>query len=301
MERASVLIVDDDPEVFELIEQILSAQKFDLSHAMDGAEGLEMVSRRNPDLILLDLVMPGLTGNDMLVGIKQNQYQGPIIVTPKRGDEIRAIEAFRLGATDFLTKPIRPPELMAVVERALEEVRLRQEKALLLDKVQSANSELEAKVRELTSLTHIGHLLTGMRSIDELFDTVLFSMMDMTGADHATIMLKDPNSNKIILAAGKNLTLVMQEKLGEEIRDEVAELVMTSKEPLVAAGDALQRFKISREIRAVVYVPIVTHNQAMGVLTVGNHKKRTEFANHHAQLIAAMANYVAVGITNARL
>lgn len=301
MQRTKFLIVDDDPEVHDLIPQILPDGEYELLYAIDGAEGIQMVSQHKPDLVMIDLVMPGLSGNDMLVGIKKQAYSGPIIVTTKRGAEQKAIEAFRLGATDFLTKPLRPPEVVAALDRALEDMRLRGEKARLMDKLQTANAELENRVKELTLLSNIGRLLTGMQSIDELFETVLASMLDLTGADHATVIVRDPTTNKLVLSAGKNLTLVMQEKLGEEIRDEVAELVLTSREPLVASGEGLQRFKVSREIHAVVYVPMIAHGKPIGVLTVGNHKKRTEFSKHDANLLKAMADYVAIGLTNARL
>jgi len=301
MQRTKLLIVDDDPELAYLLEEILPGDKFELFTAQDGAEGIALATRHAPHMILLDLVMPGLTGNDLLVALKQRGVQCPIIVMTKRGDETKAIEAFRLGATDFVTKPIRPPELVQVIEHSMEEVRLRQEKAALLEKVQTANTDMQEKVRELTSLANIGRVLTGLRSIDELFEVVLESMIDMTAADHASVILRDVATGTLTLSAGKNLTLVMQEKLGEEIKDELAQLVLTSREPLVAAGEGLQRFKLPRDIRAVVYVPMIAHNKAIGVLTVGNHKKRSEFTNSHARLLTTMGDYVAIGITNARL
>lgn len=301
MQTIRFLIVDDDPDIYDLItEQIFPGKRFEFFHAMDGAEGLQKASEHKPDLILLDLVMPGLTGHDMLVGLQQ-QHSGPIIVTTKKGNELKAIEAFRFGATDFITKPLRPPELVAAVDRAMAEINLRQERTSLLDQLKTSNTALEAKVKELTMISNIGKLLTRMQGIDELFSVVLESMLDLSGGDYACVMLRDETSGQMMLVAGKNMTLVMQDKLGEVIRDELAELVMTSQEPVAAAGEGLQRFKLSREIRAVVYAPMIAHKKAVGVLAVGNYKKRTEFEDRHADLLRAMADYVAVGITNARL
>jgi DNA-binding response OmpR family regulator len=69
--------------------------------------GLEQVGQSSPDLIILDLVMPGLSGADFLVALNARGYSGPIIVEAKRGSEAMAIDCFRLGATDYLTKPLR--------------------------------------------------------------------------------------------------------------------------------------------------------------------------------------------------
>jgi CheY-like chemotaxis protein len=245
--------------------------------------------------------MPGLTGNDMLVGIKQQRYSGPIIVTTKAGAEDKAIKAFRLGATDFLTKPLRPPEVLSSIEHALEDVKHQREKTQLLARLETANQDLQDKVKELTMLTNIGQILTGMRNIDQLFETVLSSMLDMTNADYASIILREPNSEKLNLAAGKNLSLVLQEQLGENIKDEVAELVLTSHEALVASGDGLQRFKLPRDTKAIVYAPMLAHGKAIGVLTIGNYKKKNEFSAQQGRILKAMADYVAIGITNARL
>ena len=301
-QRTKFLIVDDDELMYELItEQILPKSEFEFLKAGGGEEAIKLVKQHRPDLILLDLVMPGLSGNDVMIAIKQQGFTGQIIVSTKRGAEDKAIEAFRLGATDFITKPLRPPELMSVLERALEAVRLRREKDKLVDTIRKTNAALESKVQELTSLTNIGQLLTQLRDPEALFEVVLAAMIDLTHADYATILLKDLKTEAITLHAGKNLTLVMQEKLGEVIKDEIAELVLTSGQALAAAGEGLQRFKISREVRAVVYVPMVTHGKGIGVLTVGNHKKRTEFTQRHADLLRSMADYMAVGLTNARL
>ena len=112
-----VLIVDDDPEVRSLLrEQVLDSRRFEVSEAGDGAEGLAQIKQQNPDLIILDLIMPGLSGIDFLVALKSQGFAGPVIVSTKRGSEAQAIDAFRLGATDYLTKPIREAEALRTIE-----------------------------------------------------------------------------------------------------------------------------------------------------------------------------------------
>jgi two-component system NtrC family sensor kinase len=245
--------------------------------------------------------MPSLSGKDMLVGIKAHNYRGPIIVGVKRGNEKDAIEAFRFGATDYITKPIREAEMMSVAQRAMADVRLRRERDELLEQLQRSNAELEARLKELTTLARLGQTLTAMRSLEEMFDAVLSGALAVTEADHATLLLQDPDSGQLMLRAGKNMTLVMQEKLGEPIRDELAKLVMTSQQPLVVEGEGLKRFKLGRDLLATVYAPMVVHNRAIGVLTVGNHRKRKGFADRLGGVAATLADYAAIAIVNARL
>ena len=83
-QRDKVLIVDDDPEVRMLLrEQVLNDGRFEVYEAKDGQDGLEQVKTCTPDLIVLDLVMPGLSGKDFLVALSSQGYAGPIIVAPE--------------------------------------------------------------------------------------------------------------------------------------------------------------------------------------------------------------------------
>jgi two-component system NtrC family sensor kinase len=297
-----VLIVDDDPEIRDLLkDQVFNPGQYEVFEARDGVEGLAMVEKHKPDLIYIDLVMPGLSGKDMLVGIKARAYNGPIIVGVKRGNEKDAIETFRFGATDYITKPIREAEMMSVARRALADVRLRKERDELLGQLRRSNTELEARLKELTTLANLGQTLTAMHSLEEMFDAVLSGAIAVTDADYASLILYEPESNQLLLRAGKNMTLVMQEKLGEPIRDELAKLVMTSQQPLVVEGEGLQRFKLSRDILATIYAPMVVHGKAIGVLTVGNHRKRKGFAERLKDVVNALADYAAIAIVNARL
>lgn len=297
-----VLIVDDDADVRDLLmDQIFHPSRFEVYEARDGAEGLAVAAKQTLDLIYVDLVMPGLTGKDMLVGLKSNNFSGPIIVGVKRGMEKSAIEAFRFGATDYITKPIREAEMQSVVDRALADVRLRRERNQLFDQLEHSNQQLEARLNQLQTMQRLGQTLTAMRSLDGMFEAVLAGAVDVTGADHATLILHDEQSDQLILRAGKNMTLVMQERLGEPIKDELARMVMTSQQPMVASGEGLRRFKLSRDLLAVIYVPMLVNGRAIGVLTAGNHRKRRTFSEALGDTMNALADFAAIAIVNARL
>jgi DNA-binding response OmpR family regulator len=297
-----VLIVDDDADVRDLLmDQIFHPSRFEIHEARDGAEGLSVAAKHPLDLIYLDLVMPGLTGKDMLVGLKSHNYSGPVIVGVKRGMEKSAIEAFRFGATDYIAKPIREAEMQSVVDRALSDVRLRRERNQLFEQLEHSNQQLEARLNQLKTMQTLGQTLTAMHSLDGMFEEVLAGAVDVTGADHAALILHDENSDKLILRAGKNMTLVMQERLGDAIKDELARMVMTSQQPMIATGEGLRRFKLSRDMLAVIYVPLVVNGRAIGVLTAGNHRKRRSFDETLADTMNVLADFAAIAIMNARL
>jgi DNA-binding response OmpR family regulator len=113
-----VLIADDDPDVVRILDAHLGAGGFRRTIAFDGSRALEEVRAQRPDLVILDLMMPRLTGFDVLAGLRELEGGRPrIIVLSARGREEDVIRAFGFGADDFMTKPFNPQELLARVAR----------------------------------------------------------------------------------------------------------------------------------------------------------------------------------------
>ena len=298
----TLLIVDDDPEVRTLLrEQVFSAKEYRVIEAKDGPDALLRLKDQPPDLVLLDLVMPGLTGRDMLVALKSQGYNGPLIVMADRENKTSAVEAFRLGATDVVTKPIREAEALAVVERGLVEVRLRRQRNILHNQLKTANEGLETRIQELTTLYTIGQTVTEMRQLEALFDHILEGATRVTGADHALLLLRDDKSGELILRAGKNLPMALADRMGEPRKDQLASLVMTSREALAVSGDSLRRFDLAKDLHAVAYVPLSVQKTAVGVLAVGNHHNKKSFDENHGRLLKILADYAAIAIMNTRL
>jgi CheY-like chemotaxis protein len=105
----SVLVVDDDQDIRESLAQILTEEGFDVTSASNGLEALEEVARRTPDVMLLDLMMPVLTGWEVIETLRLSgkHPKMPIVV-------LSALEA--QGCTDYIQKPIRLPRLLALLE-----------------------------------------------------------------------------------------------------------------------------------------------------------------------------------------
>jgi DNA-binding response OmpR family regulator/HPt (histidine-containing phosphotransfer) domain-containing protein len=122
-ERAAplVLIADDDPDVVRILDAHLAAGGFRRTLAFDGSRALEEVRAQHPDIVILDLMMPRLTGFDVLAGLRDLEGERPhIIVLSARGREDDVIRAFSFGADDFMTKPFNPQELLARVGRLVK-------------------------------------------------------------------------------------------------------------------------------------------------------------------------------------
>ncbi len=132
MAHETILIVDDSAEMVQFLkEYVLAPQGYQVIAASDGARGLQFAVRDAPDLILLDMSMPRMSGMQMLAALRETDCQAPVIFMTLHGSESVAVEAFRLGVRDYLAKPFTAEEAQQAVERALAETRLAREKAEL--------------------------------------------------------------------------------------------------------------------------------------------------------------------------
>jgi two-component system KDP operon response regulator KdpE len=116
--RKRILIVDDDPKLLAFVARQLRAQDYEAETAMGGQEALDRAAASLPDLVLLDLSMPGMSGHDVLTQLRQ-WYQGPVIILSGIHEEEQKVKALDLGADDYLTKPFGIQELLARVRSAL--------------------------------------------------------------------------------------------------------------------------------------------------------------------------------------
>ena len=298
----TLLIVDDDAEVRALLhDQVFGPRGYHVLEAKDAPDALTLLRHEQPDLILVDLRLPGLSGHDLMFALRAQGYRGPVVAMGDQDSPRAATEALRLGATDYVTKPLREAEVLAAVERGLVEVRLRRQRDALRRELEQTQEVLDEQANALAIVYTMGQEVTALGELEEIYDMALEGAREITGADHAFLLLRDDRSRRTILRAGHNLPLTLLDRLGEPVNDRLAELVMTSRQELVVAGDALKRFKASRDLYAVVYVPLVVRERALGVLAVGNLQQRVAFEYYHARLLRTLADYVAVALLSARL
>jgi DNA-binding response OmpR family regulator len=118
MAGASVLVVDDEPMVREVLERYLTAEGFAVGVATDGEEALARFGEHTPDLVLLDLMLPKIDGYEVFSRIRE-QGSTPVIMLTARGDETDRIVGLDLGADDYVTKPFSPREVVARVRAVL--------------------------------------------------------------------------------------------------------------------------------------------------------------------------------------
>jgi len=121
MAKASILIIEDDPDIRELIGYNLGKDGYTVIQAATGEEGLKLAGQSNPDVIVLDVMLPGMDGLDVLRRLKNDSalYRIPVILSTAKGEDTDVVAGLELGADDYVTKPFSPKVLIARIRAAL--------------------------------------------------------------------------------------------------------------------------------------------------------------------------------------
>ena len=130
MKKAKILIVDDEEKILETMKGSLEDENYEVLTARDGQEAIDKVRAENPDLIFLDIWLPGVDGMETLKAIKEHDANLDVILMTGHGTMSTAIQAIKLGAFDFLEKPLSLDSILSVAHNALEQKRVQKEESV---------------------------------------------------------------------------------------------------------------------------------------------------------------------------
>ena len=155
--QAKILAVDDEPDMVETLEQILSGADYEVHVATESLKAFDMVAKERPDLIITDLVMPELDGINFLERVKAHYPHIPVILLTGYATVDTAVEAMKKGASDYLSKPFHAEELLLRVEKCLTWSETDEENRYLRDRIQreDQNSSIIGQSRALWQVVQL--------------------------------------------------------------------------------------------------------------------------------------------------
>jgi two-component system NtrC family sensor kinase len=300
-----ILVVDDSPAVRDVLcNNILSEYGFRTLVARTGPEGLALAQEHEPDLIMLDQRLPEMEGLEVLRRLREQGSRAAVIMMTAHGSESVAVEAFRLGARDYMMKPIQSEVLIESIERALRESRLAKEKEDLLRRLEATNAQLESMVARLVMLNNVGKAVTSMLDVEQVLDRVLDAALHLTLADQSAILLADQRGKELYLRAAKGLDRQLPSSFRIKVEDSIAGEVLRTGKPIIARaarGREGVKVKTGYLVKALALVPLRLGERVTGVLATMDREARREFGEGELHLLSALADYAAIAIENARL
>lgn len=293
MSGERILIVDDRREnLIFLANSVLRPEGYEVITAMDGKQGLDKALGQRPDLIITDLKMPRLSGLELMAALQKEQIYIPVILTTFYGSEQAAIQAFRLGAKDYIVKPYDVGEMLESVERALIEKRLRRE-TMNLKEGAEVTRHLEERVRQLHSLCGIGKAVTALHDPNEVMRVVVEASLYVTSADSGQLFLVNPQTNQIELRAIRGPSDSRARCVQQPGADQTTLQAIQDGKAVVAEQGGGGRDKVPR-----LATPMRTGDKVLGVLAV-DAKSAHSFNENDRYLMGLLADFAVVGITNA--
>lgn len=195
--EATILIIDDEEHMRWIIGKALAKEGYKTASAADGAEGLAKLAALGPDLVLLDLKLPDESGIDILRAIKREQPRIPVIMITAHGTVESAIEAMKIGAVDYISKPFDMEELKIIISRTLEVVELASEVDYLRGELgEKLNTDLIGKSQAVEEIKKL------VAKVADTPATVLIEGESGTGKEVVALLLhlQSSRANKPFIA-----------------------------------------------------------------------------------------------------
>lgn len=311
MAGEKILIIDDSADQREIIADDLKLKRYKLLFANDGIKGLKEAREHHPDLILLDLQMKPIDGQEVLRRLKAENIDVPVILMTAHGTEEIAVEVFRQGVKDYLIKPYKYDELEAAIERCLgesrwrkDEARLRREKDEITERLIETNARLNKRLRDLKILYSIGKSVTALLDTETLMLRVVGAATLLTSSHEGSIYVMEDDQLicRAIKSYGEQRPYISKQVLNDPL---AAQAAATGKVVIVHNEAALNGQggggnSVSSEVVSGMAAPLMITNRCVGVLVVRNVlPEAPHFSDHDGELLSALSDYAAIAFENA--
>jgi signal transduction histidine kinase/DNA-binding response OmpR family regulator len=313
-----VLVVDDEPSVADVCREFLSGEGYDVTVAASGEEALRVIPTLQPDVILTDINLPGVSGLEVMRQARSADPDACIIVVTGYASTPSAIDALRQGAYDYVTKPFDLEAVQKIVKSGSANRRLKLSNRRLIDELSHKNEilshheqELRERVRlatqQLSRLYEVGKEISTSLELYPRLNVMVARAADMVEAPGAAIYLRDESTEEFRAVAGHGIGLA-------PLVDDVPHLTLASDHPLarsaarqapVTAGGEPGQAPIAlpgfadTAVECVIAVPLVTEGAVVGVLAVFG--KPGGFSADDQDVLTLFASQAAIALRNSQL
>jgi len=132
---SKIMIVDDDPNVRELVSVLLQNHGFETCEAIDGRDAMQKITNDNPDLVIIDIMMPNMDGFELCHNLRRYYENMPVLMLTAKGELASKVKGFGLGADDYLTKPFEGDELILRIQALLRRYKIEASKVIQIGNV----------------------------------------------------------------------------------------------------------------------------------------------------------------------
>ena len=283
-----ILVVDDEQSICEIVKAYLQKNGYSVFQALSAEKAVEIIKENRIDLVLTDIKMPGMNGVDLLKWVKGYNNSLPVIMTTGFPTLDTAIEALKLGAYDYLTKPFHLEEVIEKISRAIQTRQL-QEDNLLFSK--------------LVSLHGVTKELSSTRVLDELYNRFLNYSIKVSRSNGGSLLFFDESLQlKIVLASSEPYDetfwqLSVFDAASRWAVDKGESLIIDSGMEGIPKGIP----NLPEFIQSYMVFPLKTPKKIIGILNLVRAQNTVSYSKLDLELINVLASQASISIENARL
>jgi signal transduction histidine kinase/CheY-like chemotaxis protein len=289
--KERILVADDIPDVLDLCMRIIHSEGYDVVGVSNGLEAIELANKEHFDLFLTDIMMPGIKGLETAQAVREVQPDCVFVVMTGFGTMDTAIQALRLGFSEFVVKPFKPQDLKLAINRALEKERLRRE-----------NERLNA----LVPLFELNKTMMATVEEDELAAQVLRTACSELGADRGVLMSFDPDLDQLYITA---IFGAGQEHLAanaSELALHVSKTLLSAREQVLVQTPEVASPQVAEMMQglgaaSLLFSPLLAMDAPVGALVLAKSEGSPRFAPGDSELLSVLCGQAAVALQNARL
>jgi signal transduction histidine kinase/CheY-like chemotaxis protein len=298
MAGEKVLVIDDKKDAIQLMtECVLSPHGYSYMVANNGEKGFRLALEKEPDLIITDLRTPRMSGLEILEALQAEGRNIPVILMTLYGSEETAVQAFRLGAKDYIIKPFKVEEMLEAIDRALAE------KRFVNKGMRDIDQQLERRVKELNILYGVGKSVTSLLDLEKVLNRIVEAAVFVSGAEEGSLMLVDKDTGELYLRAARNLGETFARGFRLKVEHSIAGQVVKTGKPILQSTQDEETLKVKTGylVKSLVNVPLKAKDEVIGVLAVNNKISSKPFTDNDVHLLSALADYATIAIVNAQL
>ncbi len=322
--KQKILIVEDHKEMLNIISRFLKENGYETVRAETAEIGLEQFAKNKPDIVLMDIMLPGMSGLEAMGKLKKNsspQNYVPIILITAKNTVRDIVKGLDSGADDYIVKPFNFDELLARIRTALQLKQLNEtlvnqatELTEANEKIQQLNQALVGKNKELRrniynlrNLFEIALELNSILDLKRLINSVLLTLVGQFSSKSALFLYSRRRNEKrmqVMNSKGfyqreiEDLRLEKSDPLFAYFKTKNYPITLSAVQKKVGKSKALSRLK---ELKIEILSPIILKRKVEGLICLGPRVKRRKHTEPELEHISIITNIIAVAVHNATL
>lgn len=301
--RAKVLLVDDDEELTFVLSAHLSAAGYDTRADRTGEDGMATTASWRPDVVVMDVGLPGIDGIEATRRIKSNSEtdSAAIIMLTARSDSQIVVTALEAGAQEYIVKPFDVAELLARIRTVYK---LRQAQCEVDELNTRLQSEVESRTSRLRILYNFTRRLNAAESQAPILDLIIETIQRVTGSRRVSILLRDTDGEHLVCARATGIDQDVIDRIRVSTSDGIAGQVFGSGKTYVATALTDREHDGERyDTESFISTPLVattlmTHEEKLGVLSITDKAGGGSFSGDEIECIRSIADSGAIALHN---